>query len=163
MNAAVSHHLEEHRLTKLASLVDSVTIAASGAAVMVGSLLPWAYAKSFMVSPGQNPEDLHAVVGSGFDGEITFSLGGIAIVGALIGRSHSPKFFGLATLVVFAWAAGIALLTMDLLSPSPRHLLPDDFNVVPGYGFGLIFTLVAAVGGTLVSLAWLIRSQVRTS
>ena len=130
---------------------------------MIGTLLPWAYAKSFMVSPGQNPEDLHAVVGTGFDGEIAFSLGGIAIVGALIGRSHSPKFFGLATLVVFGWAAGVALLTMDLLSPSPRHLLPDDFNVVPGYGFGLIITLVAAVGGTLVSLAWLIRSQVRTS
>jgi hypothetical protein len=150
-------------LARPGSKVESITIAVSGAAVMIGSVLPWAYAKSFTISPGQNPDELHAVTGGDFDGEVAFALGAIAIVLALVTHYRLSIPVRLITVAVFVWAAGIALLTMDLLSPSPRHLLPDDFNVVPGYGFGLIITLVAAVGGTLVSLAWLIRSQIRTS
>ncbi|MEX2622186.1 MAG: hypothetical protein WD651_00495 [Acidimicrobiia bacterium] len=43
------------------------------------------------------------------------------------------------------------------LSPDPVRKLPDDFNLVPGYGPGLITTLAGSLLGIVFSLAWLAR------
>jgi len=154
---AVTHSHEPERGSTFAAAIESMAIAVLGAAVMIGSVLPWAYYRWQEVSPGQSADELHPAAANLFDGEITLVLGGLAIAIALVAKYRPSIRVRLATLVLFLGAASIALGTMDLLSPTPSRSLPEDFLVAPGYGFGLIITLVAALGGTLVSLVWLIR------
>lgn len=130
---------------------------------MIGTLLPWAYYKRQVVSPGQSTDELLPATGGAFDGEIAFALGSIAIVLALVTRYRPSTRGRLITTALFVWAAWIAFATMDLLSPTPPRSLPEDFFVVPGYGVGLIITLIAAVGGALVSFVWLLLSARTTN
>lgn len=139
-------------------MIESLTIAASGAAVVIGGVLPWAYARSMLVIPGHSRDQLYAVSGTGFDGETTIALGAVAIIVAWVLTIRPSPALRLGAVVPFVWAAWIAVATIDLLSPTPSRMLPDDFLIAPGYGFGLIVTFVGAIGGSLVSLVWLIRS-----
>jgi hypothetical protein len=94
----------------------------------------------------------------GFDGETILALGAVTIVIAWVLTLRPSPALRLAAVVPFVWAAWIAAATIELLSPTPSRMLPDDFLVAPGYGYGLIITVIAAIGGSLLSLVWLIRS-----
>jgi len=140
-------------------VIESLTIAASGAAVMIGSFLPWGYfVGGQLVIPGQSQDELHAFTGGAFDGEVIFALGAVAILVAWVLTFRPSPVLRLGAVVLFVWAAWIAVATIDLLSPTPRRMLHFESQVLPGYGFGLIITVIGALGGSLVSLVWLIRS-----
>ena len=140
-------------------VIESLMIAASGAAVMIGCVLPWGHFIGGQIRiPGQSPNELISFTGSAFDGEIAFALGAVAILVAWVLTFRPSPVLRLGALVLFVWTSWIAVATVDLLSPTPRRMLPDDFLVAPGYGFGLIITFIGAIGGSLVSLIWLIRS-----
>jgi hypothetical protein len=141
------------------SLIESLTIAASAAAVMIGCVLPWGYfIGGHLVIPGQSRDALHAFTGSAFDGEVAFALAAAAIVVAWVLTFRPSAVLRFSAFVLFVWASWIAVATIDLLSPTPRRMLFFESEVLPGYGFGLIITVIGAIGGSLMSLVWLIRS-----
>jgi hypothetical protein len=142
-------------------MVESITIAASGAAVVIGSVMTWGRVKPFGITPGQDPNEFILFGGlETHDGMITIVLGGLLIAISLLARYHTTPILRFGSLVLSAWSAGIAIANIDRFWPDSR-LAADDAVYSPRPGIGLTLILIASVGATFVSLVWLIRSSRR--
>ena len=140
------------------SVIESLTIAASGAAVMIGSLMTWGRIKPFAIAPGQDPNEFIPFRGlETNDGVITLVLGGLLIGISLLARNHPTPILKIGGLGLSAWSAGVAMANIDRLLPDSRLGGADAvYNPRPGAGLTLI--LIAAVGATFFSFVWLKRS-----